>query len=124
MTQVKKVVLAYSGGVDTSVCIPYLKHEYGIKEVITFAADLGQGDELEPIRKKALDAGASHSLVGDLIKPFVHEFAFVEWHKGAVLSIVKHDEFDCNEKIVNVSHKTNVSPSFLENIWTIENLKV
>ena len=50
----ERVVLAYSGGVDTSVCIPYLMREWGVKEVITFAADLGQGDELEPIRLKAL----------------------------------------------------------------------
>ena len=41
MQQIKKVVLAYSGGVDTSVCIPYLKNEYGISEVVTFVADLG-----------------------------------------------------------------------------------
>ncbi len=75
MGRAKKVVLAYSGGVDTSVCIPYLKHEWGVDEVIAFAADLGQGDELEPIRLKALDAGASQSLVGDLIEPFVEEFA-------------------------------------------------
>jgi len=72
----KKVVLAYSGGVDTSVCIPYLLKEWGVDEVITFAADLGQGDELEPIRRKALDAGASQSIVGDLIEPFITEFAF------------------------------------------------
>ena len=72
----KKVVLAYSGGVDTSVCIPYLRQEWGVEEVITFAADLGQGDELEPIRLKALEAGASQSLVGDLIEPFITEFAF------------------------------------------------
>lgn len=76
MGRAKKVVLAYSGGVDTSVCIPYLKQEWCVDEVITFAADLGQGDELEPIRLKALDAGASQSLVGDLIKPFIEEFAF------------------------------------------------
>ena len=76
MARANKVVLAYSGGVDTSVCIPYLKHEWGVEEVITFAADLGQGDELEPIRQKALDAGASQSLVGDLIEPFITEFAF------------------------------------------------
>ncbi|MFL0750248.1 MAG: argininosuccinate synthase, partial [Prochlorococcus sp.] len=75
MGRAKKVVLAYSGGVDTSVCIPYLKHEWGVDEVIAFAADLGQGDELESIRLKALDAGASQSLVGDLIHPFVEEFA-------------------------------------------------
>jgi len=72
----RKVVLAYSGGVDTSVCIPYLLREWGVEEVITFAADLGQGDELEPIRRKALDAGASQSLVDDLIEPFITEFAF------------------------------------------------
>ena len=76
MGRAKKVVLAYSGGVDTSVCIPYLKQEWGVDEVITFAADLGQGDELEPIRLKALEAGASQSLVGDLIQPFIEEFAF------------------------------------------------
>ena len=76
MGSVKKVVLAYSGGVDTSVCIPYLKEEYGVEEVIAFAADLGQGDELEPIRLKALKAGASKSLVGDLIRPFIEEYAF------------------------------------------------
>ena len=72
----RRVVLAYSGGVDTSVCIPYLIQEWGVEEVITFAADLGQGDELEPIRRKALDAGASQSIVGDLIEPFITEFAF------------------------------------------------
>jgi argininosuccinate synthase len=76
MGRAKKVVLAYSGGVDTSVCIPYLKQEWGVEEVITFAADLGQGDELEPIRLKALDSGASQSIVGDLIEPFIREFAF------------------------------------------------
>ena len=76
MGRAKKVVLAYSGGVDTSVCIPYLKQEWGVEDVITFAADLGQGDELEPIRQKALDAGASQSLVGELIEPFIKDFAF------------------------------------------------
>jgi argininosuccinate synthase len=72
----RKVVLAYSGGVDTSVCIPWLLREWGVEEVITFAADLGQGDELEPIRQKALAAGASQSLVADLVDPFIREFAF------------------------------------------------
>jgi argininosuccinate synthase len=76
MGRAKKAVLAYSGGVDTSVCIPYLIKEWGVEEVITFAADLGQGDELEPIRRKALDSGASQSIVGDLIEPFIREFAF------------------------------------------------
>ncbi|ABX09775.1 argininosuccinate synthase [Prochlorococcus marinus] len=74
--EVKKVVLAYSGGVDTSSCIPYLINEYGVEEVVAFAADLGQGDELEPIREKALSAGASECLVDDLVKPFIEDFAF------------------------------------------------
>ena len=76
MSKLKKVVLAYSGGVDTSVCIPYLKNQYGVEEVIAFAADLGQGDELESIRLKGLNAGASESLVGDLVVPFISDFAF------------------------------------------------
>jgi len=56
MGRAKKVVLAYSGGVDTSVCIPYLKKEYGVEEVIAFAADLGQGDELDEIKKNSIYA--------------------------------------------------------------------
>lgn len=76
MGRAKKVVLAYSGGVDTSVCIPYLIHEWGVEEVITLAADLGQGEELGPIQKKALDAGASVSLVQDARDAFVRDYAF------------------------------------------------
>jgi argininosuccinate synthase len=76
MGRADKVVLAYSGGVDTSVCIPYLKQEWGVKEVITLAADLGQGDELEPIRLKALSSGAEVSLVQDVTAEFVKDYAF------------------------------------------------
>ena len=76
MTRANKVVLAYSGGVDTSVCIPYLKEEWGVKEVITLAADLGQGDELEPIKQKALNSGASISLVENVTEIFVKDYGF------------------------------------------------
>jgi argininosuccinate synthase len=76
MGRAKKVVLAYSGGVDTSVCIPYLKEEWGVEEVITLAADLGQGEELKPIQEKALKSGAIESLVIDGKKDFVTNFAF------------------------------------------------
>ncbi len=76
MTRANKVVLAYSGGVDTSVCIPYLQKEWGVKEVITLAADLGQGDELEPIKQKALDSGASISLVKNVTEIFVKDYGF------------------------------------------------
>ncbi len=54
--EVKKVVLAYSGGLDTSVILKWLQDEYNC-EVVTFTADLGQGEELEPARKKALELG-------------------------------------------------------------------
>ncbi len=76
MQQVKKVVLAYSGGVDTSVCIPYLKNEYGISEVVTYVADLGQGDDLEIVSQKALKSGATKSVIGNLVDNFVEKYAF------------------------------------------------
>ncbi|MBW4681782.1 MAG: argininosuccinate synthase [Microcoleus vaginatus WJT46-NPBG5] len=76
MGRAKKVVLAYSGGVDTSVCIPYLKQEWGVEEVITLAADLGQGEELGPIKEKALKSGAAESLVVDATESFVKDYAF------------------------------------------------
>ncbi|MBX2866010.1 MAG: argininosuccinate synthase [Leptolyngbyaceae cyanobacterium MAG.088] len=76
MGRAERVVLAYSGGVDTTVCIPYLKNEFGVKEVITLAADLGQGEELGPIQKKALDAGVMESLVADVTETFVTDYAF------------------------------------------------
>lgn len=76
MGRAERVVLAYSGGVDTTVCIPYLKNEFGVKEVITLAADLGQGEELGPIQKKALAAGVAESLVEDLTATFITDYAF------------------------------------------------
>ncbi len=84
MGRAKKVVLAYSGGVDTSVCIPYLKQEWGVEEVITLAADLGQGDELEPVREKALKSGASESLVVDATENFVKDYAFAALQANAL----------------------------------------
>jgi len=76
MGRAEKVVLAYSGGVDTTVCIPYLMHEWGVKDVITLAADLGQGEALEPIRQKALTAGAAESLVVNGSDDFIANYAF------------------------------------------------
>jgi len=76
MVRANKIILAYSGGVDTSVCIPYLINEWGIKEVITLAADLGQGEELGPIQEKALKCGAKESLVANAVETFVKDYAF------------------------------------------------
>ena len=61
MVAAKKVVLAYSGGVDTSICIPYIKNTYEFSEVIAYIADLGQGDDLNLVKQKALDSGAPES---------------------------------------------------------------
>ncbi|AQS88716.1 argininosuccinate synthase [Neoasaia chiangmaiensis NBRC 101099] len=72
---VKKVVLAYSGGLDTSVILKWLQTEYGC-EVVTFTADLGQGEELEPARKKAEMFGVKEIFVEDLRETFVKDFVF------------------------------------------------
>ena len=69
----EKVVLAYSGGLDTSVILPWLKETYGY-EVIAFAAELGQGDELSGIKRKALASGAVKCIVKDLRKEFVTDY--------------------------------------------------
>jgi len=69
----KKVVCAYSGGLDTSVMIPWLKEHYGC-EIVTYTGDLGQGEDLSGIRDKALRTGASEAVVDDLQQRFVDEF--------------------------------------------------
>jgi argininosuccinate synthase len=81
--KVKKVVLAYSGGLDTSIIIPWLRENYGC-EVIAFAADLGQGEELDGLEEKAIATGASKCYVEDLRKPFVEEFIWPTLKAGAV----------------------------------------
>jgi argininosuccinate synthase len=79
----EKVVLAYSGGLDTSVILPWLRETYGY-EVIAFAADLGQGDELTGIKRKALASGAAKCIVKDLRKEFVEEYLWRLLKAGAV----------------------------------------
>jgi len=83
MAKREKVVLAYSGGLDTSVILPWLKETYGY-EVIAFAADLGQGDELAGIKKKALASGATKCVVKDLRKEFVEDYLWPLLKSGAV----------------------------------------
>ena len=72
---VKKVVLAYSGGLDTSVILRWIKEEFGC-EVIAFCADLGQGEDLQAVKRKAVDTGASKAVIGDLREEFVKNYVF------------------------------------------------
>ena len=80
---VRKIVLAYSGGLDTSVAIKWLKEAYGAK-IIAFCADLGQGEDLEATRKKALKTGASKVYVEDLREEFVRDYIFPMLRADAV----------------------------------------
>ena len=83
MAKVNKVVLAYSGGLDTSVIIPWLKENYGC-EVIAVCADVGQGEELAPVHDKALKSGASKVFIADLTKEFIEEYIFPTLKANAV----------------------------------------
>ena len=78
----KKVVLAYSGGLDTSIIIPWLKENYDL-EVICMSADLGQGEELAPLKEKAIKSGASKIYIEDLKDEFVRDFVFPVLKSGA-----------------------------------------
>jgi argininosuccinate synthase len=80
---VKKVVLAYSGGLDTSVILKWLQDQYDC-EVITFTADIGQGEELEPARKKAKQFGVKKIFVEDLREEFVRDFVFPMFRANAI----------------------------------------
>jgi len=84
MSSVKKVVLAYSGGLDTSIIIPWIKGNYGGAEIIAYCGDVGQGDDLEAVRRKALATGASQCVVEDLREEFVRDYAYAALAAGAV----------------------------------------
>jgi len=82
-SKIKKVVLAYSGGLDTSVILKWLQDEYHC-EVVTFTADLGQGEELEPARSKAKAAGVKEIYIDDLREEFVRDFVFPMFRANTV----------------------------------------
>ena len=75
MSKVNKVVLAYSGGLDTSIILKWLEDTYGC-EVVTFTADIGQGEELEPARRKAEKMGVKEIYIEDLKEEFARDFVF------------------------------------------------
>ena len=83
MSKPKKVVLAYSGGLDTSIILKWLQEEKGC-EVVTFTADLGQGEELEPARRKAKAAGVKEIYIDDLREEFVRDFVFPMFRANTV----------------------------------------
>jgi len=81
--EINKIVLAYSGGLDTSIILKWLKNEYGCK-VVAFSADLGQGEELDPVREKALATGADKVYIDDLKEEFVRDFVFPMFRANAI----------------------------------------
>ncbi len=83
MTDIKKVVLAYSGGLDTSIILKWLQETYNC-EVVTFTADLGQGEELEPARQKAEMLGIKEIYIDDLREEFVRDFVFPMFRANAL----------------------------------------
>ncbi|MFN7402215.1 MAG: argininosuccinate synthase [Alphaproteobacteria bacterium] len=82
-SSIKKVVLAYSGGLDTSIILRWLKETYGC-EVVTFTADIGQGEELEPARKKAELMGVKEIFIDDLREQFVRDYVFPMFRANAL----------------------------------------
>ena len=84
MSDIKKVVLAYSGGLDTSIIIPWLKENYDNCEVIAVSGNVGQGTELDGLEEKAIKTGASKLYIEDLNKEFVEDFVFPTLKAGAV----------------------------------------
>ena len=83
-TTARTIALAYSGGLDTSIIVPWLKENYPGARVVCVAADIGQGDELEGIRQKALASGADECYVEDLREEFVRDFIFPTLRAGAI----------------------------------------
>jgi argininosuccinate synthase len=81
--EIKKIVLAYSGGLDTSIILKWLKNEYGC-QVVAFSADLGQGEELDPVREKAMATGADKVYIDDLREEFVKDFVFPMFRASAI----------------------------------------
>ncbi|MCB1237592.1 MAG: argininosuccinate synthase, partial [Verrucomicrobiae bacterium] len=83
MSDIQKIVVAYSGGLDTSVLLLWLKETYGA-EVIAYCADVGQGEELDGLEAKATSTGASKCFIGDLREEFARDFIFPMFQAGAL----------------------------------------
>jgi argininosuccinate synthase len=111
MSKIKKVVLAYSGGLDTSVILKWLQDEYKC-EVVTFTADLGQGEELEPARSKAKAAGVKEIYIDDLREEFVRDFVFPMFrantvYEGEYLLGTSIARPLIAKRLIEIAHETN-----------------
>ena len=82
-SEINKVVLAYSGGLDTSIILKWLQDEYDC-EVVTFTADIGQGEEVEPARAKAKAAGVKEIYIDDLREEYARDFVFPMFRANAI----------------------------------------
>ncbi len=82
--EIKKVVLAYSGGLDTSIIIPWLKENYNNPEIIAVSGDVGQGTELDGLEEKAIKTGASKLIVADLKEEFIQDYVYPTVQAGAI----------------------------------------
>lgn len=83
MSEIKKVVLAYSGGLDTSIILKWLEDQYHC-EIVTFTADIGQGEEVEPARQKAQQMGVKEIYIEDLREEFVKDYVFPMFRANAI----------------------------------------
>jgi len=111
MSKVNKVVLAYSGGLDTSVILKWLQDEYQC-EVVTFTADLGQGEELEPARAKAKAAGVKEIYIDDVREEFVRDFVFPMFrantvYEGEYLLGTSIARPLIAKRLIEIAHETN-----------------
>lgn len=111
MSKINKVVLAYSGGLDTSVILKWLQDEYKC-EVVTYTADLGQGEELEPARAKALSAGVKEIFIDDVREEFVRDFVFPMFrantvYEGEYLLGTSIARPLIAKRLIEVAHQTN-----------------
>ena len=86
--EIKKVVLAYSGGLDTSIIIPWLKENYNNPEIIAVSGNVGQAGELDGLEEKAIKTGASKLYIEDLTKEFLEDYVFPCVQAGALLLIL------------------------------------
>ena len=100
MSEIKKVVLAYSGGLDTSIIIPWLKENYNDPEIIAVSGDVGQGAELDGLEEKAIKTGASKLYVEDLTDEMVDEVIIPSMKMGA-----KYEDVSAGHRLCPAHHR-------------------